>query len=182
MALVLKPHRDPVAGERPQALAQRVIELALPLSGQELHDLIATGDEDVAIAPDRVKGVGARDVHRVARVPGVLGCLHLLRGGLGGEWRKRRALLRHGHDCSSLLTRPSSQTARGVTAGSVTVSRVPSQRVMTRRLPLAVAVAAGIAAGGCGTASTDGAAEAKIKQTVRAALIDLAAPDGHAFC
>ena len=64
----------------------------------------------------------------------------------------------------------------------MTVSRVPSQRVMTRRLPLAVAVAAGIAAGGCGTASTDGAAEAKIKQTVRAALIDLAAADGHAFC
>jgi hypothetical protein len=53
--------------------------------------------------------------------------------------------------------------------------------VITRRVPLAVAVAAGIAATGCGTA-TSGAGEAQVKRTVQAALADLAAGDGHAFC
>jgi hypothetical protein len=54
--------------------------------------------------------------------------------------------------------------------------------VITRRLPLAVAVAAGIAAAGCGTASTESPGEAQVKHTVQAALSALAAGDGHAFC
>jgi hypothetical protein len=54
--------------------------------------------------------------------------------------------------------------------------------VITRRLPRALAVAAGIAAAGCGSASTDGASASKVKQTVRAALGDLAVGDGAGFC
>jgi hypothetical protein len=54
--------------------------------------------------------------------------------------------------------------------------------VITRRLPLAIAVAAGIAAAGCGAANTDRASVTRVKQTVQAALGDLAAGDGHAFC
>jgi hypothetical protein len=59
---------------------------------------------------------------------------------------------------------------------------VPSDRVITRRLPLAVAVAAGIAAAGCGTAGSDAAGQAQVKRTVQVALGDLAAGDGRAFC
>ncbi len=54
--------------------------------------------------------------------------------------------------------------------------------MITRRLPLAVAVAAGIAAAGCGTASTGGPGEAQVKHVVQAALGDLAAGHGQAFC
>jgi hypothetical protein len=54
--------------------------------------------------------------------------------------------------------------------------------VITRRLPLAVALAAGIAAAGCGTASTGGAGEAQVRHTVQTALSALAAGDGQAFC
>src|SRR3954471_24568559 len=42
-ALVLEAHGDPVGGERPQVLAQRVVRLAVPLAGQELHDRLAAG-------------------------------------------------------------------------------------------------------------------------------------------
>jgi hypothetical protein len=54
--------------------------------------------------------------------------------------------------------------------------------VITRRLPLALVVAAGVAAAGCGAASTDGASALRVKQTVRTALGDLAAGDGRGFC
>jgi hypothetical protein len=47
---------------------------------------------------------------------------------------------------------------------------------------VAIAVAAGIAVPGCGTSSSDEAGVAKVKQTVQAALDDLAAGDGQAFC
>jgi hypothetical protein len=59
---------------------------------------------------------------------------------------------------------------------------VPSGDVMTRRLPLAMAAAAGIAVAGCGTAGSGSAGEAQVRRTVQAALGDLAAGDGHAFC
>src|SRR5262249_46010362 len=49
--LVLEAHRDAVVGERPKVLAQRVVELALPLARQERDDLGAPADELVAVAP-----------------------------------------------------------------------------------------------------------------------------------
>src|SRR5690606_1100525 len=90
VALVLEPDRDPVVGEGPEVLAERVVELPLPLAGQEGDDLVATGDELVAIAPDRVGRVGESDPLRVAGVPGVLGGLHLDAGGFSGERRDGR--------------------------------------------------------------------------------------------
>ncbi|HWE11521.1 MAG TPA: hypothetical protein VG325_19395 [Solirubrobacteraceae bacterium] len=51
-----------------------------------------------------------------------------------------------------------------------------------RRLPLALAVAAGVAAAGCGASSTDGASASGVEQTVRTALGYLAAGDGRGFC
>src|SRR5690606_17609825 len=44
MALVLEPHGNPVLPEPPQALAQHVIEFALPLGGEEIDDLRAPDD------------------------------------------------------------------------------------------------------------------------------------------
>jgi hypothetical protein len=90
MALVLEADGDPVPVEGPQALAQGVVQLACPLGGQELDDLGAPGDERAAVAPVRVRAGGQRDPARIPAVPGVLGGLYLLAGGLGGEWRERR--------------------------------------------------------------------------------------------
>src|SRR3954468_10607600 len=88
--LVLEAHGDPVAAERPQVLAQRVVELALPLARQELDDRGAAGEELVAVAPLRILAVGGGDALGVAHVPRVLGCLHLLaRGLLGERWDGR---------------------------------------------------------------------------------------------
>src|SRR3954447_6004313 len=88
--LVLEAHGDPVAAERPQVLAQRVVELALPLARQELDDRGAAGEELVAVAPLRILAVGGGDALGVARVPRVLGRLHLLaRGLLGERWDGR---------------------------------------------------------------------------------------------
>jgi hypothetical protein len=49
--LVLEPDGDPVTGEGPQALAQRVVQLAGPLAAQERHDLTpAVWSDDAATA------------------------------------------------------------------------------------------------------------------------------------
>src|SRR5262245_33835555 len=45
MPLVLEAHGDPIIGEGPQALAQNVVELALPFASQERDDLVAPADE-----------------------------------------------------------------------------------------------------------------------------------------
>src|SRR5205823_8385914 len=97
VALVLEAHGDPVVREAPELLAQPVVELARPLALEELHDRLATAEELVAVAPLRVLRVGERDALRIARVPGVLGGLHLLARRLLCERRndlRRPALLR----------------------------------------------------------------------------------------
>src|SRR5215217_637589 len=70
--LVLEAHRDPIGGERPEVLAQRVVLLAVPLAGQERDDRLAAGEELVAVAPLRVLAVRAGDALGVTAVPGVL--------------------------------------------------------------------------------------------------------------
>src|SRR6266700_8186543 len=95
MGLVLEPDRDPVLAERPQVLAQGVVELAVPLGGKELDDRGPPGEEGVAVAPGRIHGVGARDALGIAGVPGVLGGLHLGQGAFPVERRERRAV---GHE------------------------------------------------------------------------------------
>jgi hypothetical protein len=95
VAFVLEAHRDPVPGERPEALAEGVVELSFPLGGEERDDLVASGDEGVAVAPDGVGGVGAGDSLRIPGVPGVLGRLDLLGRGLDRERRQWRAV---GHE------------------------------------------------------------------------------------
>ena len=53
---------------------------------------VAALQELGAIAPAAVGRVGERDARGIARVPGVFGHARLLRGGLGGERRKRRTV------------------------------------------------------------------------------------------
>src|SRR3954469_3526626 len=89
MALVGEAHGDAVALDRPQLLDQAVVQLALPLAGQEGHDLVPAVDELRPVAPLGVDGVGARDLLGIAGIPRVLGHAHLLDGGLvreGREW------------------------------------------------------------------------------------------------
>src|ERR1700750_685583 len=59
--LVLEAHGDAISGIRPEVLAQRIVELALPLAREERDDLLAPVDELAAVAPLRILGVGARD-------------------------------------------------------------------------------------------------------------------------
>src|SRR3954447_21953356 len=89
MALVGEAHGDAVALDGPQLLDQAVVQLALPLAGQEGHDLVPAVDELRPVAPLGVDGVGARDLLGIAGIPRVLGHAHLLDGGLvreGREW------------------------------------------------------------------------------------------------
>src|ERR1700739_1960899 len=51
MALVLKPHGDAVVVKIPQALAQRVVEFALPLAGKKRDDLVPADDVLAAVSP-----------------------------------------------------------------------------------------------------------------------------------
>src|ERR1700759_4547621 len=53
--LVLEPHGDVVLVECPQSLASCVGMLAAPFRGQEVDDLVAAGDEGVAVAPHRIR-------------------------------------------------------------------------------------------------------------------------------
>jgi hypothetical protein len=89
--LVLEADGDAVAVEGPQVLAQGVLAFTRPLFGEESDDLGAAGDEGVAVAPDRVLGVGEGDLVGITGVPGVLGGLDLLGRGLTGEGREGRA-------------------------------------------------------------------------------------------
>src|SRR5579859_7816597 len=70
VGLVLEPDGDPVRPEGPQVLAQRVVQLAVPLGGEELDDRAPPGEEGVAVAPGRIDGVRACDALGIAGVPG----------------------------------------------------------------------------------------------------------------
>jgi transposase len=83
------------AGAQRDLTAERAAELSLPLGGEEFDDLVAAGNEHASVAPDAVGRVGQADMVGGTRVPGVLGGLHFLKGGLQGEGRKRRARLIH---------------------------------------------------------------------------------------
>src|SRR4051794_11013277 len=91
--LVVEAHGDPVVRERPQVLAQRIVDLALPLAAQELDDLGPTRRPLLAVAPPRVLGVGRGHSLGVASVPRILCRLNLLARGRFGErgyWRSHR--------------------------------------------------------------------------------------------
>src|SRR5262249_60584094 len=66
VGLVLEADGDAVLPERPEVLAQRVIEFALPFLGQELDDLLPSGDKAVAVAPHRIDGIGGGDALGIA--------------------------------------------------------------------------------------------------------------------
>src|SRR4051812_2377257 len=126
-ALVLEAHGDPVGGERPQVLAQRVVLLALPLAREERDDRLAAGEELVAVAPLRVLGVRGRDPLGLARVPRVLGGLDLLAGGLLGERRDGRshgAILSGARDGCHPRVRARSTLANATTPHTVTATHV----------------------------------------------------------
>src|SRR6202451_4069159 len=90
--LISEPHRDAVAGERPQLLDQAIIELAVPFAHQERLDGVAGAEERGAVAPAAVRRIGERHALGIPGVPGVLGHAHFLRGGLGIERRERGSI------------------------------------------------------------------------------------------
>src|SRR4030081_1485196 len=95
MPLVLKPHRDTVAVERPEILDQAILMFPAPFAGEERDVRGAAFEKFGAIAPTAVLGIGQRDAFGIPGIPGVLGHAGLLGGGLSREWRKRGT--RHGN-------------------------------------------------------------------------------------
>src|SRR6202048_2045080 len=85
--LILKPHRDAVAVERPEILDQAVLVLPRPFAGEEGNDGGGPLKHFRTVTPAAVLGIGQRHALRIARVPGVLGHARLLRGGLSGKRR-----------------------------------------------------------------------------------------------
>src|SRR4029077_12775912 len=55
---VLEAHRDAALAEGPKFLHQPIVKFPSPFPGQELLDLAAAAQELMAVAPDRVGGVG----------------------------------------------------------------------------------------------------------------------------
>jgi hypothetical protein len=74
-----------------QSSLRSIVELPLPLTGQELDDRLPAAEELVAVSPLGLGGVGECDPLRIARVPGVLGGLDLLSRHLFRERRNGRA-------------------------------------------------------------------------------------------
>src|SRR5260370_37303089 len=93
--LVLEADRDAAVVESPKVLHQPIVKFSLPFPGQERLDLAAAVYELIAVAPNRVSGVGQGDANRIARVPGVFGGTHLGQCRLQRErWSNGN---RHGH-------------------------------------------------------------------------------------
>src|ERR1700716_365876 len=94
MPLVLKPHRDVVAVERPEILDQAILMLLRPFASEERDDRGAALEKFGAVAPAAVLGIGQRHAFGIPGIPGVFGHAGFLGGGLSGERRQWRT--RHG--------------------------------------------------------------------------------------
>src|SRR3981081_412760 len=89
--LIGEAHRYTVLAKRPDLFDQAVVEFPAPLARQERFDGFAPLQELRAVSPAAVGCIGKRNAGGIARIPCVFGYARLLRGGLGGEGRKRRA-------------------------------------------------------------------------------------------
>src|ERR1700730_1052944 len=94
--LVREAHGNAVLAESPDFLDQAVVELAVPLAGQERFDRRTAVQEFGAVAPVAVARIGERDALRIARVPRILGEAHFLNRGFEREGWKGWAVLGHG--------------------------------------------------------------------------------------
>ena len=79
-----------IAGESPEFFDQTVVELLIPLAGQESLGLGPVLRELDAIAPTGIERVGKRHFGGIAAVPAILCKTDLFNGALSGEWGKRR--------------------------------------------------------------------------------------------
>src|SRR4029453_19208646 len=105
---ILEAHGDAVLIERPEVLDQAIVMLLRPFAGKEFDDRIASFKEFGAVTPAAVLGIGQRNPHRIARIPGVFRHARLLGGGFAGEGRQRRTR----HEISPGLAIPADCTDR----------------------------------------------------------------------
>src|SRR5437879_2418779 len=89
--LILKPHRDTVAVERPEILDQAILVLLRPFAGEERHDRGAALENFGAVTPAAPFRIGERHAFGVACIPGIFGHAGFLGRGLSRERRKRGA-------------------------------------------------------------------------------------------
>ena len=52
--LVLKPHGDAIVRETPERLRKPIVQFLFPFRCQEITNLLATGDKEVAVSPLRI--------------------------------------------------------------------------------------------------------------------------------
>src|SRR5215831_18967399 len=58
MPLVGEAHRDPIATKRPKLLDETIVQLLIPLAGEELDNGIAPGKKLRAVSPNAVRRIG----------------------------------------------------------------------------------------------------------------------------
>jgi hypothetical protein len=102
MPLVLEAHGDAVAGVAPQLLHEAVVQLLLPLAGQELNDGLPPFEELRPVPPLAVHCVRLCNSFGIPGIPPVLCCLHFRNCRLQSE---RRANF-DSHDFSKRKDRP----------------------------------------------------------------------------
>jgi hypothetical protein len=89
--LIRKAHGDAVLAEAPQLLDEPIVELALPLAGQEGDDLLPAPQEFGTVSPVAIDGVGECDLFGIAAVPPILGEADLFNRRFGRErWQRGR--------------------------------------------------------------------------------------------
>src|SRR5215471_10740979 len=92
MPFIGEAHGDAVFAKGPDFLDEAVVEFAIPLARQERFDCLTALGEFRAVSPPAVDRVSEGDPGGISRIPCVFGHTRLLRGGFGGERRKRRAV------------------------------------------------------------------------------------------
>ncbi len=150
--LVDEAHRDAVVGKGPQLLDQPVVQLPRPLAHQKRVHLFPAHRKLRPVAPARVLGVDLDHPIRVARIPGVFGHAHFLRGGLGGEGRQRWAGFHGGPSRKGKQTEDNERTRREVPS----TQRAPWNGLCPAASAVPLAGGSRAAAQGVNTACTEG--------------------------
>src|ERR1019366_5187811 len=73
MPLVLKPHRDTIAVDRPQILDEAILMFLPPIGSEKRDDRGAAFETRRPVAPAAARGIGQLHELGIPRVPGVLG-------------------------------------------------------------------------------------------------------------
>ena len=93
MPFIGEAHGNSIVAETPEFFDEAVVQLPRPLSCQKRNDGRPSLEELGPVSPCAVHGISECHPRRIACVPPVLGCAHLLQRGFMGEGRQWRPAL-----------------------------------------------------------------------------------------